>query len=168
MLWPETTERNQDGALTVGGMSMVELAGRFGTPLYVIDEATLRHRARRVTAAFAAAYPRSRVFYAGKAYLSPAIVALLHQEGLGLDVVSGGELYAGLKAGVPAAEITFHGNNKEECELRQALRAGVGHIAVDNFDELALLEQLTAELDMPVRILLRVNPGIDVHTHDKI
>ncbi|MGH2531195.1 MAG: diaminopimelate decarboxylase [Thermomicrobiales bacterium] len=168
MLWPETTERDTGGALTVGGVSAVELADRFGTPLYVFDRATLLSRARRVVSTFTAAFPKTRIVYAGKAYLSPAIVSLLHREGLGLDVVSGGELSAGLKAGIPASEMTFHGNNKGEIELREAMQAGVGQIAVDNFDELSLLDRLTAELGMSARILLRVNPGIDVHTHDKI
>jgi diaminopimelate decarboxylase len=106
--------------------------------------------------------------YAGKAYLSPTIVAILHEEGLGLDVVSGGELYAGLRAGVPAGEMTFHGNNKSEQELREALVAGIGQIAVDNAHELDLLAELTAGRAGPLPVLLRLNPGIDVHTHEKI
>lgn len=168
MLWPESLARDTDGALVVGGVSVHDLTDRFGTPLYIFDEATLRARARRARSAFAGSYPNTRVVYAGKAYLSPAIVAILHEEGLGLDVVSGGELYAGLRAGVPAGDITFHGNNKSACELREAIRAGVGLIAVDNDDELTLLDRLATELGQPVRIVVRVNPGIDVHTHDKI
>src|SRR5579884_577920 len=142
MLWPQTTERGGDGRLRIGGVAADELAARFGTPLYVFDEATLRQRARLFRDAFAAVYPRASVVYAGKAYLSPALVTLLHAEGLGLDIVSGGELYAGVRAGVPPAAITFHGNNKSEQELREALAAGVGAIAVDNAWELELLARL--------------------------
>jgi diaminopimelate decarboxylase len=168
MLWPETSRRNEAGELTVGGVAVTALAADYGTPLYVFDEQTIRVRARRMRSAMANAYPRPRVLFAGKAYLSPAIVAILHQEGLGLDVVSGGELYGGLLAGVPAAEMTFHGNNKSETELREAVTAGVGHIAVDNELELQILARVAKELGTRVPVLLRLNPGIDVHTHDKI
>jgi diaminopimelate decarboxylase len=168
MLWPQTTERDDDGSLRLGGVPLVDLAERFGTPLYVFDETTLRCRARTAVCAFARVYPRTRVLYAGKALLSIPIVAILREEGLGLDVVSGGELFAGLRAGVPASAITFHGNNKSEQELREAIAAGVGLIAVDNHFELATLTHLTAQLGTTVPVLLRLNPGVDVHTHDKI
>jgi diaminopimelate decarboxylase len=168
MLWPETTDRRADGALQIGGISAQRLAEEFGTPLYVYDEVTLRHRARAITAAFTKAYPNVRVVYAGKALLSLAIVNIMHDEGLGLDVVSGGELFAGLRAGVPANKITFHGNNKSEQELREAIHAGVGRIVVDNVFELALLSKVTSEFGTRVPVLLRLNPGVDVHTHAKI
>lgn len=168
MLWPETTTRDAAGRLHIGGVALSELAVEFGTPLYIFDEQTLRRRARRIVAAMDAVYPKSRVLYAGKAYLSPTIVGILHDEGLGLDVVSGGELYGGLLAGVPAAEMTFHGNNKSEAELREAISAGIGFIAVDNDLELDRLSRLASELGTRVPLLLRLNPGIDVHTHDKI
>lgn len=168
MLWPETTVRDSDGMLEVGGCRLSELAREYGTPLYVFDETTLRNRARRAVTAFKNAYPDSRVVYAGKAYLSPYIVSVLRDEGLGLDVVSGGELYAGLAAGMPVERMTFHGNNKGEQELREALVAGVAHIAIDNLQEIDLLEGLTAELGIRADVLLRLNPGIDVHTHAKI
>jgi diaminopimelate decarboxylase len=157
-----------DGVLTVAGESAPDLAAEFGTPLYVFDEETLRKRASRAISAFAAVYPYPRVVYAGKALLSPAIVSILHEEGLGLDVASGGELYAGLAAGVPAADITFHGNNKSEQELRQAIEAGVGLIAIDNDHEIDLLARLTSDYGTRVSVLVRLNPGIDVHTHEKI
>ena len=96
MTWPETTRRTVDGALQFGGVSAVDLARKFGTPLYVFDEATLRSRARRIRSEFRNAYERSRVVYAGKAYLSPALMGILVEEQIGLDVVSGGEIYAGL------------------------------------------------------------------------
>ena len=168
MLWPDTCRRDEAGAITVGGCSVNDLASEFGTPLYLYDEATLRGQARRLRAGFTAAYPNSRVVYAGKALLSPAVVAVLHEEGVGLDVVSGGELYAGLAAGVPAREITFHGNNKGAEEIREAIAAGVGLIAIDNLPEIELVAGLAAEAGVEVDCLLRLNPGIDTHTHDKI
>jgi diaminopimelate decarboxylase len=165
--WPITTQRNDEGVLTFGGVSATALASSYDTPLYVFDEATLRQRARSIRQVFEAAYPRSRVVYAGKAYLSPAIVDILYQEGLGLDVVSGGEIYAGLAAGVPAAAMTFHGNNKSKAELQEAIAAGVGLIAIDNEYEIELLARLIGG-GSPVRCLIRLNPGVDPHTHDKM
>ncbi len=168
MLWPLTAQRNPDGQLVIGGVALTALADHFGTPLYVFDETTVRHQARRFRRAFETAYPRSRVVYAGKAYLSPAIVALLWEEGVGLDVVSGGELYAGLQAGIPASAMTFHGNNKSEQELREAIDAGIGLIAIDNEREIDLLSALLAGREATVRVLLRLNPGVEAHTHVKI
>jgi diaminopimelate decarboxylase len=168
MIWPETVRRADSGELVIGGCSVVELARRFETPLYVFDEQTLRHRARRVRSAFERVHSRSRVVYAAKAFLSLRLARLLHQEGLGLDVVSGGELFAARRAGIPGAAITFHGNNKSERELQEGIAAGVGLFAVDNSDELSLLSRLATEAATRVDIVLRLNPGIDVHTHDKV
>lgn len=168
MPWPDTTRRTPSGELAIGGLPLAALAEQFGTPLYVFDETTLRARASRFREAFTAAYPRSRIVYAAKAYLSPALVAILREEGLGLDVSSGGEVFAGLAAGVPAGEMTFHGNGKTEAELREALSVGVGLIAVDNAWELTLLARLAAETGTTAAVLLRLNPGINVHTHAKI
>ncbi len=168
MLWPETTKRNAAGEIEIGGVSTVALAEEFGTPLYVFDEATLRHRARiAVTAAFAGG-TGSRAVFASKALELPIVLALLAEEGLGIDVVSGGELFVALQSGVDPTVITFHGNNKSAQELREAIQARIELIAVDNLHELDLLEELTKGRSVPVPILLRVNPGIDVHTHDKI
>jgi diaminopimelate decarboxylase len=168
MLWPETTERNAAGELVIGGISVVELAEQFGTPLYVFDEATLRRRARRAVASALAGGPRSRAVFASKALELPRILALLAEEGLGIDVVSGGELYVALRSGIDPHVITFHGNNKSRQELQEAIAAGIELIAVDNLYELDLLDELTRGREHPVAVLLRVNPGIDVHTHDKI
>lgn len=168
MLWPETTRRNQDGELVFGGVSASELAARFGTPLYVFDETTLRQRARRAVAAAYAGGPGSRAVFASKALELPWILSILSQEGLGIDVVSGGELFVALQSGVDPRVITFHGNNKSRQELSEAIDAGIELIAVDNLYELDLLEELTRTRAKPVAVLLRVNPGIDVHTHDKI
>ncbi|MGB3327320.1 MAG: diaminopimelate decarboxylase [Thermomicrobiales bacterium] len=167
-VWPITTARADDGSLEIGGVSLREIAAIYGTPVYVYDEATLRTNARAFREAFAAAYPRSRVVYAGKAFLNTALLGILKEEGLGLDVVSGGELFVGLHAGYEPAAISLHGNNKSRDELAQALDAGIGKIVVDTFHELDLLAELTAGRATPQVILLRLNPGVDVHTHAKI
>ncbi len=168
MLWPESTARNDQGILSIGGIDVPSLVAEFGTPLYVFDEATLRHRAASVVAAFARHDVSTRVAYASKALLIPAILSVLHDEGLCLDVASGGELYAALASGFPASEITFHGNNKSKQELREAIESGVGLIAIDNEFEISLLAELTKEQGVQVEVLVRLNPGIDVHTHEKI
>ncbi len=168
MLWPDTFRRDDRGAIEIGGVSVADLARDFGTPLYIYDEDTLRGQARRIRQAFAAVWPNSRIVYAGKALLSLAIVNVLHQEGIGLDVVSGGELFAGLAAGVPASDMTFHGNNKGPDEIREAIAAGIGLIAIDNLPEIALVSRLATEAGIDVDVMLRLNPGIDTHTHDKI
>jgi diaminopimelate decarboxylase len=167
-LWPASTRRGDDGALEIGGVRLADLATRYGTPLYIFDEATLRVAAAGFRKAFASAWPRSRVVYAGKAFLTTALVRILREEDLGLDVVSGGELFVALRGGMPPNEISFHGNNKSERELAEALAAGVGKIVVDNDHEITLLEGLTANRMEPVAVMLRLNPGVDVHTHRKI
>jgi diaminopimelate decarboxylase len=167
-LWPLTTTRNQDGELTVGGVSLASIAAEVGTPAYIYDVATVRTAASQFRDAFASHYPKSRVVFAGKAFLTSALVTILRQESLGLDVVSGGELYAGLAADMPAAEMSFHGNNKSRQELREALQAGVGKIVIDNDDEIDLLIELTRDFVEPAKVMIRLNPGVDVHTHRKI
>jgi diaminopimelate decarboxylase len=166
--WPETIARAAHGEMQIGGVSVPGLVREFGTPLYVFDEATLRSRARCIRETFAEAYAESRVVYAGKAYLSPALMGILVEEGIGLDVVSGGELYAGLMSGVPAESIIFHGNNKSVGELEDAVAAGVGIVAIDNFHEIGLLSQVTQRLGKQVNVALRLNPGVDPHTHAKM
>ena len=168
MLWPDTYRRDDAGSIEIGGLPVTELVREFGTPLYLYDEATLRGQARRLREAFADAWPNSRIVYAAKALLSLAVVDVLHQEGIGLDVVSGGELFGGLAAGVPASEMTFHGNNKGADEIREAIAAGVGLIAIDNLPEVDLVSRLAVSAGAEVDCLLRLNPGIDTHTHDKI
>src|SRR3712207_873297 len=168
MSWPETTCRTAGGTLEFGGVSAVDLARDFGTPLYVFDETTLRSRARRIREAFLGAYERSRLVYAGKAYLSPALMQILVEEGIGLDVVSGGEIYAGLRAGVDPAQMIFHGNNKSRAELEEAVAAGVGLVAIDNDLEITLLESVARDSGRSVKVVLRLNPGVDVYTHQKM
>lgn len=166
--WPETAQRNDSGELTLGGISVVRLASEFGTPLYVFDELTLRSRARHIRQTFRNLYPDSRVVYAGKAYLSPFLMRILVDEGIGLDVVSGGELYAGRIAGVPPADVVFHGNNKSRVELAEAVDAQVGLIALDNEYEISLLQEVARERAQEVSVILRLNPGVDPHTHHKM
>ena len=175
MLWPITTRRTPQGSLSIGGCDLTELAREFGTPLYIFDFETLTARATSVIQAFAELYDHAHVVYGGKAYLSPTIVRLFHGLGIGLDVVSGGELWGGLRASIPASAMVFHGNNKSADELRQALEAGVGLVAIDNLEEIANLEAAAAEVygqspdsGTKVRVALRLNPGVDVHTHAKI
>ena len=144
-LLPATAAVSPDGRLSVGGVDLVDLAGRFGTPLFVYDEAHLRARCREAVAAFG---PDS-VAYAGKAFLCRAMARLVAEEGLHLDVATGGELHVALAAGFPPARIVLHGNNKSDEELAAALAAGVGRIVADSFDELDRLEALV-EGGLPV------------------
>lgn len=167
-VWPVGTHRNERGELVVGGVSLTSIVEEYGTPVYVYDELTLRSAMRQFREAFAAVLPTSRVVYAGKAFLSVAIVKMLVEEGLGLDVVSGGELHVGLTAGMPAERISLHGNNKSREELTMACDAGIGKVIVDNFDEIEMLAEICADRLEPMTILLRLNPGVDVHTHKKI
>ena len=165
-LFPQTARVQDDGHLWVGGCDTVSLARQFGTPLYVFDEATLRDHCRRYKAALTAHYPGpSQVAYAGKAWLSLAWLDILAEEGLGLDVVSGGELYLARQAGFPPDRVHFHGNNKSAEELTQALDWGVGRIVVDNHHELELLDALAAQRSVQANVWLRLSPDIDVHTH---
>lgn len=166
MLWPVTTARNDTGQLAIGGASLPALADEFGTPLYVYDLETIRRQCEGYRAAFSALYPATRVVYAGKAYLATWLLELIAEAGLGLDVVSGGEIFLASRAGFPMERVVFHGNNKTEDELRLALSLGVGEVVVDNHHELDLLERLVPELGVGVDVLVRVNPGIDAHTHD--
>lgn len=167
-VWPIDTHRNEHGEMVIGGVPLVDIAETFGTPTYIYDEATLRSAMRRFRDAFTGVLPGCRVVFAGKAFLSTALVKILVEEDLGLDVVSSGELYVGLHGGMPAARISLHGNNKSMDELTMACDAGVGKIIVDNFDEIEMLTALCADRETPMTVLLRINPGVDVHTHKKI
>lgn len=163
-----TMQINSKGHLSIGGCDAVALATEFGTPLYVMDEALLRENCRAYVDAFRRFYPHSAVLYASKAFCAMAMCRLAQEEGLGLDVVSGGELYTALQAGFPAQHIYFHGNNKTPQEMELALHANVGRIVVDNLSELQLLQELAQEKKAHPRVLLRVSPGIDAHTHHYI
>jgi diaminopimelate decarboxylase len=162
---PVTAEVNGDGRLAIGGCDLVDLAAEFGTPLYVLDDETLRGQCRAFLQAFRSRYPRTAVAYAAKAYLGRAVAAIIAEEGLDLDVVSGGELAIAASVGFPPERIHFHGNNKSEEELHQALEYGVARIIVDNFHEIHLLNGVAQARGVRQRALLRLSPGIDPHTH---
>ncbi|MFC5926517.1 diaminopimelate decarboxylase [Micromonospora vulcania] len=163
-LWPRTVARGADGALTVAGLSVRDLAAEFGTPVYVLDEDDLRSRCRD----FRAAFPTEDIYYAGKAFLCRAVVRMIAEEGLHLDVCSGGELATALAAGMPPERIGFHGNNKSMAELTRALEAGVGRIIVDSFTEIDRLTALARERGVRPRVLVRVTVGVEAHTHEFI
>ena len=164
-LFPYTAEVDSRGKLSLGGCDAVELAAEFGTPLYVFDEDTLRGMCREYVGGFRSRYPDSYVVYACKAFINLPLAQLLLEEGLGLDVVSGGELAVALRAGFPAERIYFHGNNKSREELAMALECGIGRVVVDNFHELSLLAELASERGVVQDIMLRISPGVDPHTH---
>jgi diaminopimelate decarboxylase len=164
-LLPDTAAVGPDGRLSVGGVDLLEVSREFGTPVFVYDEEHLRRRCREAVAAFG-----DGVAYASKAFLCLAMARLVHEEGMGLDVSTGGELHVALQAGVPAERLVLHGNNKSEQELTVALEAGVGRIVVDSFDEIDRLERLVPRVAPACRpvVLVRVTPGIEAHTHEYV
>ncbi len=161
LLLPDTSSVEPDGELAIGGCRVSDLAGAFGTPLFVYDAAHIRRRAAAVVQAFG-----DGAIYASKAFLCRAMARLVHNQRMRLDVASGGELHTVLSAGVPANRLVFHGNNKSEMELVLALRSGVGCIVVDSFDEMTRLEFLHRQGYPVPRVLLRITPGIEAHTHE--
>ena len=165
---PGTMRVNHLGHLEIGGCDTVELARQFGTPLYVLDEALIRRQCRKYREAFVRHGLRGEVIYAGKALLNKAVCRIIAQEGLSLDVVSGGELYTAIAAGFPPERIYFHGNNKSEEELRQGLDCGVHRFVVDSLYELHLLNNLAAEAGKVAGVYLRITPGVEAHTHTYI
>ncbi len=166
-VFPETARVDANGHLVLGGCDTVELASRFGTPLYIYDEETLRGRCRTFMGEFQTRYPNTTVAYAGKAYINPGLAKIFSQEGLGLDVVSGGELAVAQVVDFPRKKVYFHGNNKTREELEQALAWGIGRIVIDSFYELSLLDEVAARAGKIQKVLLRVSPSIDPHTHAK-
>lgn len=166
-LKPITTKINSDGNLEIGGCDVVKLAEVYGTPLYVIDEKTLRSICKDYKNAFVN-YPKIQMMYASKALCSFATSVIIAQEGFGFDVVSSGEIYTLYKAGVDMSKVLFNGNNKSYDELCLALDLGVGRISVDNFFELSLLNEIAQSKNKTVSILLRITPGIECHTHEYI
>jgi diaminopimelate decarboxylase len=157
---------NEKGRLTVGGCDTADLAERFGTPLYIMDEAHIREICGQFRENFVKPYPGNEVMYASKAFLTLAMVRIVAREGLGLDVVSGGELYTALKAGFDPARICFHGNNKSRDEITAAVKAGVGHVMLDNPVELDTLDEVCAAAGKTAGVILRVTPDIEAHTHE--
>ena len=164
-LFPLMTEVNKQGHLVIGGCDVVDLAEEFGTPLYLFDESTLRHKCREFKDEFCKYYPDTLVIYACKAFLNRALALMFKEEGLGLDVVSAGELSIAQSVDFPLDKVYFHGNNKTLEELILALDLGVGRIVVDNFYEVELLNKLAGDKGIRQEILLRLTPGVDPHTH---
>jgi diaminopimelate decarboxylase len=162
-----TMRINNKGHLELGGMDTIDLAERFKTPLWVIDEKGFRDNCRSYRDAFLE-YGDSLVLYASKSLSCTAVCRIIDEEGLGLDVVSGGELYTALRAGFPAEKIFFHGNNKSREEMMIALEAGIGTFVVDNFYELKTLNGLAEEKGIVQNIMLRITPGVEAHTHEYI
>src|SRR5574344_239997 len=166
-LKPITTEINSNGNLQIGGCDLVELAQKYETPLYVIDEETLRAICKEYKEAFSG-NQKVKMMYASKAFLTTAIAKIVHSEGFGFDTVSGGEIYTVYKAGIDMSTVLFNGNNKSYDELKLAIELGVGRFSVDNFFELSLLNEIAKKMNKKVDILLRITPGIECHTHEYI
>ena len=164
---PITTRINERGNIEIGGCDLVELANQYSTPLYVFDETTIRSITKSYKDAFKA-YPKMKMMFASKAFMTKAICKIMQEEGFGLDLCSGGEIYTAKSAGFNMSETLFNGNNKTYEELCMALDYGIGTISVDNFFELAILDNIAKSKDKTVRILLRITPGIECHTHEYI
>ena len=154
--------------LFIGGCDAVELAREYGTPLFVLDELYLRGMCKAFVSAMNAYAPGGMVCYASKAFSTVAMCKIVAQEGMGLDVVSGGELYTALKAGFPAERITLHGNCKTPMEIDMAVEVGVGHIVVDSLTEIPLLQEAAARHNRRMCVQVRLNPGISAHTHTAV
>jgi diaminopimelate decarboxylase len=163
-LWSTSVDKGETGVLTVAGLSVLDIAEQVGTPVYVVDEADLRDRAR----GFAAAFEGWDVYYAAKSFLCTAVARWVTEEGLGVDVCTGGELAVVQRAGIDLRRVGLHGNNKSVEELGQALTGGVGRIIVDSFDEIARLNALAAELQIRPRVMVRATTGVEAHTHEYI
>jgi diaminopimelate decarboxylase len=161
-IWPRNASR-RDGVLTLGGVDVRDLAGEFGTPVFVTDEEDVRSRCREYVESFGA---DTRVFYAAKAFCSRAVLRWVASEGLGVDVCTGGELEIALSAGVDPSAIAMHGNNKLPAELSRAVSAGVGHIVADSFEEIARLVYIAEAAGVRPRVLVRVTTGVEAHTHE--
>ena len=164
---PYNTKRNQSGNLEISGCDTVLLAEKYGTPLYVVDEVTLRKIAKEYKNAFSS-YKKVNMMYASKALMTSQTAKILHEEGFGFDVVSGGEIYTVHKAGINLSFATFNGNNKTKDEIELALDLNIGRVSVDNFYEIKLLDEIAKEKNKVQKILLRITPGIECHTHEYI
>ena len=167
LLKPVTAKINSDGNLEIGGCDIVELVEKYGSPLYVMDEETLRGICRDYKEAFAK-YPKVNMMFASKSLCTMAVSSILASEGFGFDVVSAGEIYTVYKSGADMSKVLFNGNNKSFDELTLAIELGVGRISVDNFFELSLLDEIAKSHNKTVDILLRITPGIECHTHEYI
>jgi len=167
-LFPLTAEVSQQGHLMIGGCDTVDLATEFGTPLYLFDESTLRSKCAELKTEFGRCYGDVAVIYACKAFINGALALIFMEEGLGLDLVSAGELGIAQSVGFPLDRVYFHGSNKSAEEIKLGLDWHVGRIVVDNFYELSMLNEIAAEEGYIADILLRLSPGVDPHTHKYI
>ena len=163
-LWASGVERADDGVLRIGGIGVDELAAEFGTPAFILDEDDFRARCR----AWADAFPDADVYYASKAFCSKAVLRAAAEEGLMVDVCSAGELAVALAAGVEPYRLGYHGNNKSPAELRQAIELRVGRIVADSFHEIERIGEIAAELGIRPHVMIRVNVGVEAHTHEFI
>jgi diaminopimelate decarboxylase len=161
-VWPVTARRSPAGVLTIGGMDVRDLAAEFGTPAYLLDEQDFRERCTSWRDAFAGA----DVYYAAKAFLCSEVARWIADEGLGMDVCTGGELAVAERVGFPAERLTFHGNNKSLAELERALAYGVGRVVVDSFEEIVRLAALAERRGVRQKVLVRATPGVEAHTHE--
>ena len=164
-LLPITASLGVDGRLAIGGCDVRELVEEYGSPLYIYDEATLRGMCRDFVGGFADEYPRSHIEYSSKAFANPAIAKIIEEESLDMDVVTGGELAVAMAANFPAGRLNFHGNNKDREELAEAVRYGIARITLDSFHEIELLNDVAREQNIRQKVMLRLSPSVDPHTH---
>ena len=164
-VWPRSTTRDETGAAVIGGVPVTHLAQEYGTPLFVIDEDDFRSRCQGMAAAFGGGH---NVHYAAKAFLCSEIARWINEEGLSLDVCTGGELAVALHADFPPERITFHGNNKSVAEMTAAVKAGVGHVVLDSMTEIERLETIAGEAGIVQDVLVRLTVGVEAHTHEFI
>lgn len=168
MIWPASATRNSQGELSVGEITVTELANQYGTPLYVFDEADVRKRARDYVTAFTVSDIETSVHYAGKAFLTTKVAQWVNQEGLGIDVASAGELEVALRAGIHPNQIVMHGNNKSVKDLARAVEVGVGRVVIDSLIEIERLNAVAASAGIVQQVLLRLTVGVEAHTHEAI
>jgi diaminopimelate decarboxylase len=161
-------ENNSGGVLSIAGCSAEKLVKEYGSPLFVIDQADFYVRTNAWRSAISSAFENSQLYYAAKSFISVEVAKWLKELKVGLDVCSGGELAVALAADFPAADIEFHGNNKSEVEISTAIKAGVGTIVIDSFDEISRVSKIAKELNKVQKIYLRLTPGVDAHTHEFI
>jgi diaminopimelate decarboxylase len=168
MIWPASATRNSQGELSLGEITVTDLANQYGTPLYVFDEADVRKRARDYVAAFTVSDIETSVHYAGKAFLTTKVAQWVNQEGLGIDVASAGELEVALRAGIHPTQIVMHGNNKSVKDLARAVEVGVGRVVIDSLIEIERLNSVAASAGIVQQVLLRLTVGVEAHTHEAI
>ena len=168
LIWPASAKRNSQGEISIGDVSVTELAAKYGTPLYVFDEADVRKRARDYVSAFSVSDIETSVHYAGKAFITTKVAQWVNQEGLGIDVASVGELEVALRAGIDPNQIVIHGNNKSVQDLERAVEVGVGRIVIDSLIEIERLNSVAASAGIVQQVMLRLTVGVEAHTHEAI